>query len=278
METRVLWVYHSVYTRGGRVENGQTPCLCVEWKRKTYAVGVGQYVELVRCDVDTFSKARKVVHDGALYPVQRSIDVFRGIANVRGATVGALALLDAIERGDDELDDIINSEELVMPKDDTKVENTTSDDTIMETTDKETTMSNTKSKTTTKPAAKKTAPAKPATPAKAKTAAPAKPATPAKASAKDKNALAAYFPAGKEATKPARPVTKKKDGDTPFREGTKKEAAFIAYRDSHEAYEAMSKADKGAWVDKVATKHGVTPGTLRSWIGGQFGKALRTRA
>jgi transposase-like protein len=38
----------------------------------------------------------------------------------------------------------------------------------------------------------------------------------------------------------------------------------------------MTREQKGEWADKTANKLGISPGTLRSWIGGQFSVALKS--
>jgi hypothetical protein len=108
---------------------------------------------------------------------------------------------------------------------------------------------------------KKAAPKK--TPAKPAAKAPAKPVTKAKTPAK-KIPAKAKGPAKEKASK----------GAGGFRAGTAKEKAFVAYKEERKAYDALEHGKKRAWCDKLAAKLGVKAGTISSWIGGEFTRAL----
>jgi hypothetical protein len=63
-------------------------------------------------------------------------------------------------------------------------------------------------------------------------------------------------------------------GETPFRAGTAKEKAFLAFKADAERVQAMDRDKRKEWASKLAGKLGLSAGTVASWVSGQFAKAL----
>jgi hypothetical protein len=78
----------------------------------------------------------------------------------------------------------------------------------------------------------------------------------------------------KSAPKKAAPKAAKAKGPTPFRVGTMKEKAFIEFKASKKAYDALAHGEKTEWCTKLAKKLGASVNTVKSWVGGQFTREL----
>ena len=253
----VRWVYSTVVDRKlGKVEAGQRPSLIFRGVSKMLCVVAGTPVRVVLRNAEDFDKMRIVLTQGQEYPVEKAVKMFKDIAERNGITVGASKLLDRAMRTaagmTAEEEGQFNDEEEID-----RVKNETPADVIEQSGEggdadaTAATPAPNKEKSVTKVKAK----AAPAAKAKGKAA-----AAPAKARA---------LPASKKAEK-----KEKVAGPTPFRVGTMKEKAFLAYKDARKTYDALDKAKAEVWRKKLADKLGASPSTIASWIGGPFRKAL----
>ena len=212
----------------------------------------GTPVRVVLRNAEDFDKMRIVLTQGQEYPVEKAVKMFKDIAERNGITVGASKLLDRAMRTaagmTAEEEGQFNDEEEID-----RVKNETPAEVIEQSGDGETTAAT--------PAPNKERTVK----AKAKAA----PAAKAKGKAAAAPAKARALPASKKAEK-----KEKVAGPTPFRVGTMKEKAFLAYKDARKTYDALDKAKAEVWRKKLADKLGASPSTIASWIGGPFRKAL----
>ena len=267
MKAKLRWVFQRAQETGG---GAQKPSLCFEGRKWALCVVAGHPVRVLKRPLPDVLRARAVREsqpDGPEYPVERAAERLWEIGSRNGITHAAASLLRQVleaEGASTEVDEeaIEDEENLEM----TKPENTApvgeQAETPVTTTDGNTpkgdaTMSS-KSKAT---KAKAKAPATKATKATKVTK-----ATKTKAPAKERKPRVSHAKLPKRAT----------EGPTPFRAGTAKEKAFLAYKEQAKKYVDLDKEGKSAWVEKTAGKLGVSPGTLRSWISGQFDVALRS--
>lgn len=249
----VRWVYSTVVDRKlGKVEAGQRPSLIFRGASKMLCIVAGTPVRVVLRNAEDFDKMRIVLTQGQEYPVEKAVKMFKDIAERNGITVGASKLLDRAMRTaagmTAEEEGQFNDEEEID-----RVKNETPAEVIEQSGDGETTAAT--------PAPNKERTVK----AKAKAA----PAAKAKGKAAAAPAKARALPASKKAEK-----KEKVAGPTPFRVGTMKEKAFLAYKDARKTYDALDKAKAEVWRKKLADKLGASPSTIASWIGGPFRKAL----
>lgn len=246
----VRWVYSAVVDKKlGKVEAGQRPSLIFRGASKMLCVVAGSPVRVVLRNADDFDRMRIVLTKGQEYPVEKAVQMFKEIAARNGITVGASKLLDRAMRTaagmTAEEEEQFNDEEEID-----RMKNETPAGVI------EQSGNNGEADATT------TAPA--ATPKKEKSV--TKPKAKAKAAPAAATKGRALPPSKKEGKKP--------DGPTPFRAGTMKEKAFIAYKDARKTYDALDKSKAEAWRKKLAEKLGASPSTIASWIGGPFRKHL----
>jgi hypothetical protein len=246
---KMLRIYNEVSTTArGRVESGQKAALCFKGRKWTYCIVVDYPVRVVKRPVGDFDRCTGLPRAGKVYPVPEGIKSFRDVAKRCGITKAAEQLLAKAEADAENMEDIEDT--LLQEAEMETVENPKpipegvpgeeADATIPATENEETATVTTKSKAKRAPKAKK--------PAKAKAAPKAK--------------------------KPAKVKTEKVKGDTPFRPGSMKEKAFIAYKAERKDYDAMERGGKGEWADKLAKKLGASGASIRSWISGAFQKAL----
>lgn len=242
----VRWVYQQVKVKkngGYKMEAGQKPCLCFRGRKFALCIGAGYPVRVLKRPVADFDKYRVVqtmaVFDGPIpkgeQPQGHNYPVAKAVEQLQ-ALVASHGITAGAARI---LDRAASSQQSGINEDEYEDEETTmiEDETPASAGDEATT-------------------------------------TPAK-SAKEKTVSRKTTRKAKATKKAGKAKAPKVKGPTPFRVGTAKEAAFIAYKGARKEYEGLAKGDKGAWIDKQAKKLGVTSGTLRSWIGGAFAKALK---
>lgn len=256
----VRWVYQQVRVKKHgnlMMDAGQKPCLCFRGRKHALCIAAGYPVRILKRPVEQFDKYRLVMQTPALadgkpvpigepipgqveYGVEQAVSVMQGLAKKNGITVGAQKLLDraALQQNGINEDDYEDEEE-TMSENPAPVGDDGAD--VSTTND---------------------APAK-----------PAEESTVSKKTSKKSGGKKAKATKAAKAKGAARKPAAK--GPTPFRAGSAKEGAFIAFKGYASQYDKLAKGDKGEWIDKQAKKLGVTPGTLRSWIGGQFAKALK---
>jgi len=213
----------------------------------------------------------KFIHEltlgAAPYPLKRAAKEMLGAGKRKGITHRAKALLEAaiasMTMEEKELEDQMNDVENPAPVD----ESTSTAATAAEGD------STTVPATPAKP--KRVRKAKAVTTDNAETPATAEPATQETTMATKKKARKGK--AAKAKTKRvAKPKgeSKRTKGAGGFIAGTAKEKAFVAFKEARKEYAALEHGTKKDWVAKLANKLGVKPGTVASWIGGDFAKAL----
>lgn len=250
MDTAVKWIYQQQRVRKGSsimIDAGQKPALCFRGHKYMLCVAAGYPVRVLKRPVADFTRCRDVMHgaDGKNYPVMQAAQRLVEIGQRNTITEGARRLLErALQGGGEDIDEeaFQDEEELTMLSNENPAPTDgadDSDDINAATSGEEKTM------TTTKPKGK------------------GKGATTTKPKAKGK------APAKAKANGAAKPK-----GETPFRPGTAKEKAFLLYKAYRKDYEELAKGEKGAWCEKQAEKLGIAAGTMKSWIGGPFSKAL----
>lgn len=244
----VRWVYQQVKIKkngGYKMEAGQKPCLCFRGRKFALCIGAGYPIRVLKRPVADFDKYRLVMttppFNGPMDEQKHQQPPGQQQYPVAKAVeqLQALVASHGITAGAARILDRAALQQNGIDEDEYEDEETTMID------DNEGIEA-------------------PAIPAKETTVSKSKAKTTRKAKATKK--------AGKAKGTSKKPAAK---GPTPFRPGTAKEAAFIAYKGARKEYEGLAKGDKGEWIGKQAKKLGVTPGTLRSWIGGDFAKALK---
>ena len=266
----VKWVYQANATHiGSHVQAGQKPSLCVKLKKQMLCVAAGYPVRVVVRPVEDFDAYRTVMQDGLPYSVPAAVERLERLGQTNGITVGASRLLEAVKQWMTDPDSLgrideceFNNEEEMneMAKNETNTQpEATSTDASVEAT------------ATTKPkGSKKAAGSKPAASAPGKTQRAILAATKPGAKAAAKEPKEPKEPKASSAKLPKR----ESKGETPFRAGTAKEKAFLAFKADAARVQSMDREKRKEWATKLAGKLGLSPGTVASWVSGQFAKAL----
>lgn len=234
---RVLWVYQTVKVHGKRIEAGQKPSLCFRGRKHMFCVAAGHPVRVLKRDATDFDRLRLVQKSGEEYPIDDAVKQFRKIAGRHGITVSAEAVLQRAENNTLQINESLE-------------ESLTNEE------EEFTTMSESPNATTT---ASSTTNGKEATTMSKK--ATKKPGMKAvKARSKSKSNGKTRAPKAK--------------GPTPFRAGTMKEKAFLAFKAAKKEYDGLEHGGKKEWCEALAKKLGASGNTVKSWVGGQFTKEL----
>ena len=271
MAVAVKWVYQANATHtGNHVQAGQKPSLCVRLKKHMLCVAAGHPVRVVVRPAADFDAYRTVVQDGMPYPVPAAAERLERIGHTNGLTVGASRLLEAVKQwmtDPDSLGRIDESEfnneeemnEMVKNETSTQPEAQTSAEGVATSAPATSAKAKGSKKAATKPAATK----------------PGKMQRAILAATKPTDAKpAASKPAKAPKASNAKLPKRESKGETPFRAGTAKEKAYLAFKADAARVQAMDRDKRKEWATKLAGKLGVSPGTISSWVSGQFAKAL----
>lgn len=262
MDMGVKWVYTQVKGPGGaRLEAGQRPCLCFKGRTYMLVVASGWPIHVTKRPVRDFHILRAVVDSqGKEYDVEKVAEQLQGMGQTHGITAGASTLLArALARAQELIDeDSFNDEEETVETQKSETDSTTTGTENSSTIEGQSDMqlSSIGQQVNGSKPPRKVSAGKKAAPKKAagKKAAPKK-------VAKGKSAAVA-----------------KKDWPTPFRPGTMKEKAFLAFKEERKEYDGLEMGGKKEWQEKLAKKLGATPGTVSSWVNGPFRAALDKKA
>lgn len=266
MAVAIKWVYQANATHtGNHVQAGQKPSLCVRLKKHMLCVAAGYPVRVVVRPAADFDAYRTVVQDGMPYSVPAAVDRLERIGHTNGITVGASRLLEAVKQwmtdpdslgridesefnNEEEMNEMVKNETNTQPEAQTSAEGAA--------TSAPTTSAKAKGskKVASKPAASK----------------PGKMQRAILAATKPTDAKPAKEPKASGAKLPKR----ESKGETPFRAGTAKEKAYLAFKADAARVQAMDRDKRKEWATKLAAKLGLSAGTVASWVSGQFAKAL----